>query len=76
MRFLGTSAGEGTPTPFCECDICPNARERGGPEKRLRSSLRLSERTAIDLGADFVATAANLGESLYPLEHVLQRGAT
>lgn len=71
MRFLGTSAGEGIPTPFCECDICRNAREKGGPEKRLRSSFRLSERTAIDLGADFVAAAANLGESLFPLEHVL-----
>jgi len=71
MRFLGTSAGEGIPTPFCECDICRNARTKGGPEKRLRSSLRLSERVAIDLGADFVAAAANLGESLYPLEHLL-----
>jgi len=71
MRSLGTSAGEGVPAPFRECDICRNAREKGGPEKRLRSSLRFSERTAIDLGADAVAAAAYPGESLHPLEHVL-----
>ncbi|MFQ9147699.1 MAG: hypothetical protein ACLR5G_05310 [Eubacteriales bacterium] len=68
MRFWGTSAGEATPTPFCECRICQNAREKGGRELRLRSSFRIDEKTIIDVGADFAAEAQNMGESLYDIE--------
>lgn len=71
LRFWGTSAGEGTPTPFCECPICSNARKVGGHELRLRSSFRIDEKTMIDIGADFTAAAQKLGESLYGLEHLL-----
>lgn len=71
MRFFGTSAGEGTPTPFCECPICKNAREVGGKELRLRSSFRINEKTMIDVGADFVAESQKLGESLYGVENIL-----
>ena len=71
LRFWGTSAGEGTPSPFCECPICSNARKVGGHELRLRSSFRIDEKTMIDIGADFTAAAQKLGESLYGLEHLL-----
>lgn len=71
MRFWGTSAGEATPTPFCECRICQNAREKGGRELRLRSSFRIDEKTIIDVGADFAAEAQNMGESLYDIENIL-----
>ena len=71
LRFWGTSAGEGTPTPFCECPICAHAREVGGKELRLRSSFRIDEKTMIDVGADFTAAAQKLGESLYDLENIL-----
>lgn len=71
MRFWGTSAGEGTPTPFCECELCENARRVGGREIRMRSCFRIDEKTAIDIGADFNAEAINMGESLYALENIL-----
>lgn len=71
MRFWGTSAGEATPTPFCECPICQNAREVGRKELRLRSSFRIDEKTMIDVGADFAAAAQKMGESLYDIEHIL-----
>ncbi|MCI8386872.1 MAG: hypothetical protein HFE63_00195 [Clostridiales bacterium] len=71
MRFWGTSAGEGTPTPFCECPICEYARKVGGRENRLRSSFRIDEFTAIDLGADFNAAAQKLNESLFSIENIL-----
>ena len=32
IRFLGTAAYEGIPALFCPCDICKNAREKGGRE--------------------------------------------
>lgn len=71
LRFWGTSAGEGTPTPFCECPICEYAREHGGHELRLRSSFRIDDKNMIDIGADFTAAAQKLGESLYDVENVL-----
>lgn len=70
MRFMGTSAGEGTPTPFCSCKYCKTARERGGRELRLRSSFRLDEFNAIDLGIDSVATAQKLGTDFCNLRNV------
>ena len=71
LRFWGTSAGEGTPTPFCECDICRTARAVGGPELRLRSSFRIDEETMLDIGADFNAAALKMGETLFGLKNVL-----
>ena len=61
MKFLGTSAGEGIPDPFCTCPICENARRVGGKELRTRSSFLLDEETIIDLGADYFAQARDHG---------------
>ena len=71
MRFIGTGAGEGTPNPFCSCEICENARRVGGKEIRTRSSFRLDSETIIDIGADFFAQSFMLGEPFYNLRHVL-----
>lgn len=71
MRFLGTGAGEGIPNPFCRCEFCENARKRGGKEIRTRSSFRVDEKLMIDIGADFFAQAASLGECFDTVEHVL-----
>lgn len=70
MMFMGTSAGEGTPAPFCKCKFCRTARERGGRELRLRSSFRLDEFNAIDLGHDSVATAQKLGVDFVNVRNV------
>lgn len=70
MRFLGTSAGEGTPTPFCRCNICENARKVGGKELRLRSAFRLDKSNAIDLGHDSVACSQKLNEDFYDIKNI------
>jgi len=70
MRFLGTGAGEGTPNPFCTCEICENARRVGGKEIRSRSSFRLDAETIIDIGADFFMQATQLKETFDSLRHV------
>ena len=71
MKFLGTSAGEGIPDPFCTCPICENARRVGGKELRTRSSFLLDEETIIDLGADYFAQARDHGLRLDKLRTVL-----
>lgn len=71
MRFLGTSAGEGIPNPFCNCRVCENARKVGGKEIRTRSSFRLSDKVMIDMGGDFHAQSVFYGENFSGVRHVL-----
>ncbi len=71
MIFLGTSAGEGLPNPFCRCRICENARKVGGREIRTRSSFMLDSKTVIDIGADFLTQAFLRGIALDEVENVL-----
>ena len=69
-QFLGTSAAEGVPAPFCNCPTCKHARRVGGKEIRLRSCFRLTDTVMIDLGADAVMQAMRYGE-LSAVNHVL-----
>lgn len=71
LRFWGTSAGEGVPTPFCKCRICEHARKYGGKDLRTRSCFRLDEKIMIDAGADFVSQAMKYNEDTFNVEHIL-----
>lgn len=62
MRFLGTGAAEGIPSPFCDCEACRYARQAGGKEIRRRTMFRLDEETCIDMGADFFQQAVEYGD--------------
>ena len=68
-QFYGTSAGEGMPAPFCRCEICTEAREKGIPYARMRSCFRLTDKIMIDLGADAAMQARLIGD-LTDIEHV------
>jgi len=71
LRFWGTSGGTGVPSPFCRCPVCENARNVGGKEFRSRSAFRINEKVMIDIGEDYVSTAAKLKDDLYDVEHFL-----
>ena len=71
MRFWGTSAGEGVPTPFCRCNICEYARKHGGKDIRTRSCFRLDESVMFDAGADFVPQSHKLQEDAYDIQHII-----
>ncbi len=71
MQFIGTSAGEGIPNPFCSCEVCENARRVGGKEIRTRSCFRLSESFIIDPGADYLTQCAFYGVDFVNLRHVI-----
>lgn len=61
LTFLGTAASEGFPMPWCRCDNCTAARERGGRSHRLRSMALVNDDLLIDCGPDFVAAAVRHG---------------
>ncbi len=71
LRFWGTSGGTGVPSPFCKCSVCENARLVGGKEFRSRSAFRIDKNVMIDIGEDYVSTAAKLQDDLYDVEHFL-----
>lgn len=69
-QFLGTSAAEGIPAPFCHCEVCAQAREKKGVYQRKRSSFRLSDSMMLDMGADAVSQCMELGD-MNAVNHVL-----
>lgn len=68
-QFLGTSAAEGVPAPFCRCNTCEDAR-KNPQNQRLRTSFRIDSKMLIDLGADAAIQAVRYGD-FRELEHVL-----
>ena len=52
LTYLGTSAAEATPAPFCDCEICENARREGGKNIRTRSQSIIDEKILIDFPPD------------------------
>lgn len=69
-QFWGTSDANAVPSPFCECEVCREAREKGGKYMRTRSSFRLSEDVMIDLGIDAIPQSMKYG-NLIKLKHIL-----
>jgi phosphoribosyl 1,2-cyclic phosphodiesterase len=72
LLFLGTSASEGFPNAFCDCENCTAARQAGGSSLRKRCSALINDDLLIDLGPDLMAAAQQHGVSLASVEHCLQ----
>ena len=69
MQFLGTGAADGIPSPFCNCDICMDAREHP-QHNRLRSMFLIDQNNLIDCGPDLVAACMKLRLDLSALKRV------
>lgn len=52
IQYLGTAAFEGIPAFFCDCDVCTEARKRGGKNIRTRSQMIIDDRLLVDFPAD------------------------
>ena len=75
ITFLGTSAANAYPEPFCRCANCNRARALGGKRLRKRSAALINDDLLIDLGPD-VLTAANMyGHPLFGVRYCLQTHA-
>jgi len=57
LKFLGTGAATACPLPFCNCQICKDARKFGGKDFRKRSSILINDDLIIDMGPDFMAAS-------------------
>lgn len=70
--FLGTSASEGYPNAFCDCDNCERARAVGGPSLRKRSAVLIDGELLLDFGPDLMAASMQHGISLAQLRYCVQ----
>ncbi len=72
LTFLGTSAAEGFPDPFCVCQNCEAAREEGGRSLRLHSAALVNDDLLIDLGPDLIAASMHHRLRLNAIPYALQ----
>ncbi len=72
IRFLGTTAADGYPNPFCACGNCCRAREAGGKSPRRRSALLINDDLLIDLGPDVISATQAQRIELTRLRYCLQ----
>lgn len=71
MIFLGTAAAELIPNPFCECELCKEARSsEDSRNRRRRSALLLDENNLIDIGPDVPQACSEFGISLSQLRNI------
>ena len=71
ITLLGTSAGEGYPGFFCDCEHCHYARTHGGKNIRGNSSALIDDDLLIDMNAHSFEMFARLGISPLGLRHLL-----
>lgn len=68
LKYLGTAAAEAVPAPFCQCEICENARQKGGRNIRTRSQALLDGRLLIDFPADTYFHTLRDGLKLFEID--------
>lgn len=71
IEYLGTAAAEGTPAPFCECDVCEYARAHGGKNIRSRTQVLIDETLLIDFCPDTFWHTVRDGKKLCYLDGCL-----
>lgn len=71
IKFLGTAAYEGIPAMFCVCDVCKEARRRGGKNLRTRSQALIDDKLLIDFPADTLAHTLAYGIDLSEIKDCL-----
>lgn len=55
LTYLGTSAAEGWPAVFCNCEYCLKAKQRGGRNLRTRSQAIINDDLLLDFPGDTFA---------------------
>ena len=71
LVFLGTAAAEGIPALWCNCDICREARKRGGKDIRHRCCYLVDDDTMIDFGLDIFDQARRENIDLPGLKRII-----
>ncbi len=71
IQYWGTAAAEAIPGLFCDCDVCKEAREKGGRYVRMRAQALLDDELLVDFGPDTNANSLKYGCNLAHLKDVL-----
>ena len=71
LTFLGTSAAEGVPSLYCDCETCEKTRILKGKNIRKRSSLLVNDDLIIDMGPDLYAACSKNNIALNKVEYAL-----
>ena len=72
IQFLGTGASPSTPLPFCQCQVCRQARYVGGKNLRKRSSIIINEDMIVDIGPDIMSASYTYNISISDVAICLQ----
>lgn len=72
ISFLGTSAANACPIPFCACENCNRSRASGGPSLRKRAAALINDDLLIDLGPDIQAASLQHDIPLVNVRYCLQ----
>jgi len=75
ITFLGTSAANAFPEPFCRCQNCEQARKLGGRSLRKRAAVLINDDLLIDLGPDALTAAAQHNLPFKNVRYCLQTHA-
>lgn len=71
IKVLGTSACEGIPSLFCNCEVCQQARKLKGKEIRTRSQLIIDDCMIIDYPVDTYMHALHHEIDLSAIKYML-----
>ena len=55
ILYMGTSAYDAIPAPFCKCRICQNAYKLGGKEVRTRNQALVDDSLLLDFNGDTIS---------------------
>jgi adenosylcobinamide kinase/adenosylcobinamide-phosphate guanylyltransferase len=69
LLVLGTGSADGWPNPFCRCENCEDARDRG--ELRTHTSVLVAGVILFDVGPDVARSAERAGATLADVEHIV-----
>lgn len=72
ISFLGTSAANACPIPFCACDNCERSRALGGASLRKRAAVLVNDDLLIDLGPDIESASLQHNIPLLNVRYCLQ----
>lgn len=71
LKYFGTSAAEGFPGLFCECEYCEKARKLGGKNLRSRSQALVDGELLIDFPPDTLYHVYSMGLPLHKIKNVI-----
>lgn len=71
LKYLGTSASEGMPSLFCNCEACARARHAGGRNIRTRAQAIVDGKVLLDFGPDTFMHMLVHGVPLYRVQTCL-----